>query len=220
MRVYSHFWSALLLLAGPVASAQVVGQQSQPDSLATPGAAVPTEAPRRLLLKIGVNAGRALHWGGYEGYRLTLPVTVGAEYALGTNFTAYGQLHTDFRVTPTSALSDRQRYAIPGGGVGVGIRYYYNQAGRARQNRPHGLFQGNYVALEAQTELRRRYYGPDEYLPGLGLQWGMQRRLSRSFLLDLNAGIGLETVRSAYYSGGAWRPNFAYQFNLGLYFGR
>ena len=103
--------------------------------------------------------------------------------------------------------------------MGVGVRYYYNQAGRARHHQLHGPYAGNYVALEGQTELRRRYFGPDEYAPGLTVQWGMQRRLNRSFLLDLNTGLGLEATRRGYY-GGNWRVSLAVRLNAGLYFGR
>ncbi|MBO2008714.1 hypothetical protein [Hymenobacter negativus] len=97
---------------------------------------------------------------------------------------------------------------VHSGALGLGLRYYYNQAGHEQHNRAHGAFQGNYLALEALTELDRiRYFLYDtstypypgaesiEYRtqasPLLNVYWGLQRRLGKHFLFDFNTGVGI-----------------------------
>jgi hypothetical protein len=204
----------LLVLAGTTCS---LGQSA-------PSATTPTEtAPDRLLLKVGLNAGRALRYTGYYGLSARLPLSVGAEYALSSKFTLYGQADADFRLFKNNTYGGDGEFAIPAGGLGIGARYYYNQAGRERHNRPHGAFVGNYLALEAHTELRQRYGLRNDVAPSLNAVWGMQRRLGRNFLFDFNAGLGLGPHRSDSYLG--YSPNnsnlnFTTQLNLGVYFGR
>ncbi|MDB5270953.1 MAG: hypothetical protein JWP58_3993 [Hymenobacter sp.] len=204
----------LLVLAGTTYS---LGQSA-------PAATAPTETtPDRLLLKVGLNAGRALRYTGYYGLSARLPLSVGAEYALSPKFTLYGQLDADFRILKNNAYLGERDFLIPAGGVGIGARYYYNQAGRERHNRPHGAFVGNYLAVEAHTELRQRYGLRNDLAPSLNAVWGMQRRLGRSFLFDFNAGLGLGPHRSDSYLG--YTPNnsnlnITTQLNLGVYFGR
>ena len=180
--------------------------------------------PQKLLLKVGLNAGRSLRWGGYYGLAARLPVSVGAEYALSPKFTLYGQVDADFRLSSQNAYYGDRNLVIPTGALGVGARYYYNQAGRERHNRAHGLFVGNYLAVEAHTEVRQNY-GSDlrnNFSQGLNLVWGMQRRLGRNFLFDFNTGIGLGPSTSdmgfGYHTPG--QLNITTQFNLGIYFGR
>lgn len=229
MRILPALLASLLLLAGtmpslaqttPIPATTSDGVPAQPAS--TP--AIPTEAvPNKILLKVGVNAGRAFRWGGYYGATAQLPVSVGAEYALSPAFTVYGQLDSDFRLTSQSAYFGDRGLAVPTGALGLGGRYYYNQAGRAQHNRAHGLFIGNYLALEAHAELKRRY-GNDlhnDLTPSLHAVWGMQRRLSRNFLVDFNVGAGLSPHLNDALTGYATSGlNITTQFNLGIYFGR
>ncbi|MBH8558589.1 hypothetical protein [Hymenobacter negativus] len=188
------------------------------------GQAASTEtAPDKLLLKVGLNAGRALRYTGYYGLSMRLPLSVGAEYALSSKFTLYGQADADFRLFKNNATVGDGSFVLPAGGLGVGARYYYNQAGRERHNRPHGSFVGNYLALEAHTEVRQRFGLRNDVAPSLNAVWGMQRRWGRNFLLDFNAGLGLGPLRSDSYLG--YTPNnsslnITTQFNLGVYFGR
>ena len=207
-----------LLLGGPALSFA----QSTPvlPEASAPAAEVPSE---KMLLKVGLNAGRALRYGGYYGLSVCLPLSVGAEYALSPKFTVYGQLDADFRLGRRNEYFVNQGFVIPAGALGLGARYYYNQAGRARHERAHGLFVGNYLALEAHTELRQRYAQRADVAPGLNLLWGMQRRLGRNFLFDFNTGVGLGPRRSdSYlgYSSPGGNLNVTTQFNLGIYFGR
>lgn len=224
MRIFPALLPGLLLLAGTTpSSAQTVPiPAATPDgALAQP--ALPPAVPNKLLLKVGLNAGRALRWGGYYGATARLPVSVGAEYALSPAFTVYGQLDSDFRLTPRSAYFGDRGLAIPTGALGVGGRYYYNQAGRARHNRAHGPFIGNYLALEAHTELKRGYGNDlhDDFTPSLHAVWGLQRRLSRSFLVDFNVGAGLSPHLNDVFTGYSTTGlNITTQFNLGIYFGR
>lgn len=229
MRILSALLASLFLLAGalPGLAQTTPVPATTPDgvpALSAPAPAIPTEAvPNKLLLKVGVNAGRALRWGGYYGASARLPVSVGAEYALSPAFTVYGQLDSDFRLTRQSAYFGDRGLAVPTGALGLGGRYYYNQAGRALHNRAHGLFIGNYLALEAHAELKRRY-GNDlhnDVTPSLHAVWGMQRRLSRSFLVDFNAGLGLSPHLNDVFTGYSTSGlNITTQFNLGIYFGR
>lgn len=204
----------LLVLAGTTCSR---GQ-------AAPPVTVPTEtAPDRLLLKVGLNAGRAFRYTGYYGLAVRLPLSVGAEYALSSRFTLYGQVDADFSLFRNNAYLGDHTSIIPAGGVGIGARYYYNQAGRERHNRPHGAFVGNYLALEAHTELRQRHGLRNDVFPSLNAVWGMQRRVGRHFLVDFNAGIGLGPHRrdsNLGYAPNSSNLNISTQLNLGVYFGR
>lgn len=188
-----------------------------------PPTAAPETAPDKLLLKVGLNTGRAFRYSGYYGLAARLPVSVGAEYLLSPKFTLYAQLDADVQLSRRNEYFGDQHFAIPTGAVGIGARYYYNQAGRARHHRPHGPFAGNYLALEAHTELRQRYGTSTEVAPGLNLLWGMQRRLGRSFLFDFNVGAGLGPVASR-TGFGIRNPgsnvNITTQINLSVYFGR
>ena len=217
MRLVHFLLPGLLVLAGTTHS---LGQ-----AVSTPTAApmtIPTEpAPDRLLLKIGLNAGRAVRYTGYYGLSARLPVSVGAEYALSPTFTLYGQFDVDFSLSRNNAYFGDRDFAVPAGALGVGARYYYNQAGRARHNRPHGTFVGNYLGLEAHTEVRQRYGIRNDVAPSLNVLWGMQRRWGRNFLFDLNAGLGLGPYRSDSYLGYSTTDlNIVTQLNLGVYFGR
>lgn len=179
------------------------------------------DASRPLLLRIGLNAGRSFHNGDFLGWGLKLPVAVGAEYALSSKFTLYGQLDADL-ITIRPAYARAEQYSrVPGASLGLGARYYYNQAGRARHNRAHGPFVGNYLALEAHLETHRYASFADRYSePSLLLLWGAQRRLGSHFLLDLSAGTGLgyfPGLRDSYYPS---RVGLTTQLNLGLYFVR
>ena len=189
-----------------------------------PASANPSEtAPDRLLLKVGLNAGRAIRYTGYYGLSARLPLSVGAEYALSSKFTLYGQADADFRLFKNNATVGDGSFVLPAGGLGVGARYYYNQAGREHHNRPHGPFVGNYLALEAHTEVRQRSGLRHDVAPSLNAVWGMQRRLGRNFLFDFNAGLGLGPHRSDSnlgYSPNNSNLNITTQFNLGVYFGR
>ena len=206
---------SLLVLAGTV----YCHGQVAPAPEAIPSAA----APDKLLLKVGLNAGRAFRYTGYYGLSARLPLSVGAEYALSPKFTLYGQLDADFRLFRDHTRLGDQDFIVPAGGLGIGARYYYNQAGRERHNRPHGAFVGNYLALEAHTEVRQRFGLRNDVAPSLNAVWGMQRRLGRSFLFDFNAGVGLGPYRNDSalgYSSGSSDLNITTQLNLGVYFGR
>lgn len=183
----------------------------------------PIEAvPTKVLLKIGLNVGRNLRWGGYEGWRLgQVPLSVGAEVALNPKFTLYGQADADFGIRRRTSYFGERSNLFPSGAVGVGGRYYYNQAGRARNNRAHGQFIGNYLGLEAHAEIRRPYGRNVETMPSLNLLWGMQRRINRSLLFDINAGVGAGASYNSAVLGLSSAPfTLTTQLNASLYFGR
>jgi hypothetical protein len=118
------------------------------------------------------------------------------ERRLSSKFTAYANLTTALRLV-------RPRYGdrtFISRGIGeLGGRYYYNQAKRTKKGRPSGPFVGNYLALQASTDLtplyRQNTYSPNHYLrydfSALTALWGMQRQLGHLFVYDLNAGLGV-----------------------------
>ncbi|MBD2723810.1 hypothetical protein [Hymenobacter armeniacus] len=218
MRLSRTFLSSLLILASTALSHGQTAPAAPAEAGAHPDA--PGEATSRsLLLKVGLSAGRALRWGGYEGWVGRAPVSVAAEYALSPRFTLYSQLDADISVLRRTTYDGPSSPLVPSGAVGVGGRYYYNQAGRAHTGRAHGLFVGNYVGLELHTELER-YNGRLRTGPSLNALWGMQRRLGRSFLVDFNAGIGYGPNSAATTGYRTAAGTIATQFNLGVYFGR
>jgi len=205
--------------------------------------AITAPAPRRLLLKLGLTPSRLLPQYRRNGFNWVVAPSVGAEYQLGPHISLYGQADIDF------SFSHRDYYAsgvpekealVHSGALGLGLRYYYNQAGRERHHRVHGAFQGNYLALEVLTELDRiRYYFYDisypypgtesiEYriqtTPLLNAYWGLQRRLGKHFLYDVNAGVGIIAKPTADYYYPFYRRdrtlyylNGAFAVNLRLY---
>lgn len=229
-RFYHCLLSGLLLLAA--ASTSFAQTAVAPGS----GEEAPASADR-LQLRIGLNVARNFRHTNYYGYGERVPVSVSAEYALNRRFTLYGQVDAElglFRQDPGRNLT---KPLVPTGAFSIGTRYYYNQDGRMQHNRAHGLFVGNYLAAELHTEMLRYpayvltspYPTPDgyyalrsEFTPTLNLLWGMQRRLGRNFLFDLNAGVGLGAKRSDDHFGGysAGALNLSTQLNLGVYFGR
>ena len=179
------------------------------------------DTPPRCLVKLGLNAGRAMRYSGYYGLAARLPISVALETALGSHVTLYGQLDADVGVVNHNEYLGDQHFTVPSGALGLGVRYYYKQAQRAQQGRAHGLFEGSYLALEAHNEAHRRYDQPTDFAPSLNVVWGTQHRLNRYFLFDFNAGIGLGPARNNSYLGYHTNiGNINTQLNFGLYFGR
>ena len=229
MPILRSLLPGLLILTGSTAS----WAQEVPAPASIPDASVITDAapPSKVLLKLGLNVARSARWGGYSGIPFRVPVTVGVEYWLSPKFTLYGQLDTDFAVRQSTTFLGERFPLVPTAALSLGGRYYYNQAKRAQQNRTHGAFVGNYLAAEIHTEMGYRYKSGGlaaptelqrEFVPTFNLLWGMQRRLSRNFLLDASAGIGVGATRSDLNFGGfsSGPVNLSGQLNLGIYFGR
>ncbi|MBJ6107883.1 hypothetical protein JAO73_02590 [Hymenobacter sp. BT523] len=231
MRYFTSSLASLLWLAASVASGQTVA----PAATAPAAPEAPADdAARPVLVKVGLNVARSFRWGGYNGIPFRVPVTVGVEYRLHSKFTLYGQLDADFATSRYGGYADQRTPLLPTGALSLGGRYYYNQAGRARSNRAHGAFVGNYLAAEAHTEMWHHFESPGlaipagdielrrSYVPTLNLLWGMQRRLGRRFLFDGSAGIGVGATRSDLNFGGfsSGPVNLSGQLNLGVYFGR
>jgi hypothetical protein len=205
-------------------------------------------APRRFLLKAGLTPSRVIPQYRSNGFDWKLAPSVGAEFLLAPHVTLYGQADVDFSLSRD--YFDQYPYVGPAkerlvhsGAVGVGMRYYYNQAGRERRNRAHGPFVGNYIAVEAATELNRRLfynyngyfsYYPTVYsteyrtevMPVLTALWGMQRRLGQHFLYDASAGVALlaRPVSYNYYGPDDFRMLYGLDaslaVNLRVYFVR
>ena len=212
-------------------------QTAPPTSAPAPGSAVPAEAGDRLQWRVGLNAARIFRHGNYYGLGARVPLSAGIEYALNRRFTLYGQAEADLALFRNDPGRNLKSPLVPTGALSIGARYYYNQEGRAQHNRAHGSFVGNYLAAELHSEMLRYpefvvtnpypdfegyYVQRTQYVPTLDLLWGMQRRLGRSFLFDLNAGVGLSPSRSDAHFGGysAGGLNLSSQVNLGVYLGR
>lgn len=221
----------LLLLT---AAAPVLAQTAPPSNAAA--AAGPAEGDN-LQLRVGLNAARVFRHSSYQGLFSRVPLSLGAEYALSRRFTLYGQVDADLELFRNDPGRNLTKPLLPTGALSVGARYYYNQEGRAQHNRARGPFVGNYLAVELHTEMlsypelvvtspypafEGYYTTRTDYAPTLNLLWGMQRRLSRNFLFDFNAGVGVGAKRSdAHFGGYSPGPlNLSTQVNLGIYFGR
>ncbi|MCC2545597.1 hypothetical protein LJY25_04010 [Hymenobacter sp. BT175] len=227
MRFPQFLLPGLLLLA---ASTSALSQSTS--SPAPELSALPDTPPRKVLVKLGLNVARGLSYGGYEGLRASIPVVTGIEYSVSPGFTLYSQLGVDVSV-PTYRSFYRQNAVTPSASLSLGGRYYYNQAARARNNKPHGPFVGNYLAFQANLDRFRsplsatfrpegRWPMRTTYAPGVTMLWGMQRRLGSNFLFDLSTGLGV----SGNVSGTAMpgyttvNINFTPQVNLGFYLAR
>ncbi|MBF9236178.1 hypothetical protein I2I05_02105 [Hymenobacter sp. BT683] len=216
MHISGSFLSGLLLLS----SVTLSKAQTAPGPSATPEAqpaltVAPADAPaRKVLLKVGLNAGRAFRTGGAFGLNSRLPVTVGAEYLLNSKFTIFGQADTDFNFFEREPYPGLRNPLVSSGAIGVGVRYYGNQV--------HNPFEGYYLGAEIHTELRRAYGLNTRANPTLNLICGMQRRLGSNFLFDLNAGVGIgANQQKSGYNGYNPSPlTVTTQLNLGIYFGR
>ncbi|OUJ71654.1 hypothetical protein BXP70_21485 [Hymenobacter crusticola] len=145
------------------------------------------------MLKAGLGIGRGFALDRYDGFGL--PIVLGAEHRLTDKFTAYANVTSALQLVHGRA--SRYETFIRRGVVKLGGRYYYNQAGRMQHNRPVGPFIGNYLALQASTDLvpYRGIYDARTYLlydySAVSALWGMQRRLGNALLCDFSAGIGL-----------------------------
>lgn len=243
--MFAYFSPKLPAIVAFVALSSLVHAQA-PVPTETPTAAI---TPRRFLLKLGVTPSRLLPQYRYNGFNWVVAPSLGAEYQLGPYVTVYGQTDIDFSLSHQKyyfAGAAEQEALVHSGAIGLGLRYYYNQQGRERHNRAHGSFAGNYLALEATTELARvRYYdysfdyttnpyptiADSEYrtqiTPLLNVYWGLQRRLGSHFLYDFNVGAGIIAKPTSYYYHAYYRNDRPlyyldgdFAINLRLYFVR
>ena len=92
MRILRFFLPGVLLLASTAqSSAQTAPVPAAALPMPNAGSSLSAEAaPDKLLLRVGLNAARALGWGGYgsyEGFLGRALLSVGAEVALSSKFT-------------------------------------------------------------------------------------------------------------------------------------
>jgi hypothetical protein len=195
------------------------GQAPTPPAETPAPATTVAPAPRRLLLKLGLTPSRLIPQYRYSGFNWVVAPSLGVEYQLGPHVSVYGQADVDFSFSHRDVYYfgvPEKEALVHSGALGIGLRYYYNQAGRERHNRAHGAFQGNYLALEALTELQRirdlvfddyTYPYPTQFTftyrtqttPLLNVYWGMQRRLGQHFLYDVNVGAGIIAKPTTFY---------------------
>jgi hypothetical protein len=191
----SLYASTATLLAALLTSAAT---QAQEPAVASPDFATLASA-RRTLLKVGTGLTRGFDWSGSTG--LALPVVLGIEHTLATNWSVYGNAFTGIQVVRPENYSSYITSAFRRLGLDAGVRYYYHQAKRVAKGRAAGPFIGNYVALhvptttiwvlQSSTDAVRLGYKQTAIM---GV-WGMQRCLGAHGLLDAFAGAGISNPR-------------------------
>lgn len=205
-----------LLKAGWIIGGLVstVGEANAQD-VSEPVVAAPAPAFKpQMLFKIGVTPTRWVPQYRYNGFQIRVSPSIGLERQLSPVLTLYALAEVDFLTRRTDYFWGEKEALVHTGAVGIGARYYYNQAGRERHHRAHGPFVGNYVALEAMTELDRKMLaGLDgngnivpayhvQAMPLLNAYWGLQRRPGKHFLYDINTGVGIiaRPVEKSFYA--------------------
>ena len=204
----TRYYGAALLALGlgtRIGQAQTL-PTTAPAAIPPPAAA--TWLPHTLV-KLNTGLNRQTSYGGYSG--LTLPLILGAEQQLNTKFSAYGEASSSLNFSRRDFRFDNRRIAIGGAAAEVGGRYYYNQAKRARLNRAHGPFVGNYLALAGGAQLDRFVAGYRFADASVEARWGMQRRIGQWGFFDGSAGMGVG--REAF---GLVQPVFSLNARIGL----
>ncbi|OUJ71656.1 hypothetical protein BXP70_21495 [Hymenobacter crusticola] len=177
-------------------SLSALAQTAAPESQTT----VPLASTRKTLIKLGLGVvGRGYAFNGFND-RFYVPLSLELEHQLNERFSVYGGVNGSFRVT------SNQDYYTPFVNRVVGLlggRYYYNQQRRVQEGKAAGPFVGNYLALQASSDFVP-YSLPYSYQKSnlrysystLSALWGMQRRLGRFLLYDVNAGLGVSNPSS------------------------
>lgn len=184
------FYRVLLggLLTLGLASA-ATGQAVLPAAVPTPGKL------ERLQLKLGTGLTRNFFIGGTAG--LTVPVVLGAEHLLGTSWSVYCNGEAGLYLgggNLIDATGTHRPFNLNSTGFDAGIRRYYNQKKRQRQERAAGAFVGNYVALHSSSLWENNAFNSTclrYQSTTLTALWGLQRRLGGHGLLDAYAGPGI-----------------------------
>ena len=214
-------WLRILALSLGLLPALAVTARAQP---ATPPV---SDSSPKLLLKSGLRLTHLFYLPDARSWQLLLPISFGLEYRLRPRLSAYAQAEAD--ISAGRAARGRRGSPLlptPSTGISLGARYYFNQPA-ASQTSPEPW--GNYLALEASTELaqissrrgrRGRGLSVGRVTPALFVLCGTQHRgPGRRLLYDLNAGLGIEAP-PAYSAEAATRPpwDVAAQLNLRVYF--
>ncbi|MDB5270952.1 MAG: hypothetical protein JWP58_3992 [Hymenobacter sp.] len=220
MLLLAH-WLRVFALGVGLLPALTAPAQAQTALPATPPAPVPSP---KLLLKSGLRLTHLFYLPDARSWQLLLPLSLGLEYRLSPRFSAYTQAETD--ISAGRAPRGRRGFPLlptPGTSVSLGARYYFNQP-TASLASPEPW--GNYLALEASTELAqissrrgRRGRGVGRVTPALFVLCGTQHRSpGHRLLFDLNAGLGIEAL-PAYSTDAGTRPpwDVAAQVNLRVY---
>ena len=196
------------ILTGLLLPGLSVGQTTA--EIAGPAAASPTPPTTWLpntLFKLGTGLDRASGYGSYSG--LLLPITFGVEHQFTPKISIYSNASPMLRPSFRNRPRDRPFVQLARITVDLGARYYYNQVHREQRGLAHGLFAGNYLALQISNDWysyklhgmidEKRHYGYEA--SGVAALWGVQRHIGRWGLFDGNVGIG------------ATNRNFKYTYN-------
>ncbi|WP_197062962.1 hypothetical protein [Hymenobacter sp. APR13] len=178
--------------------------KAQEQAVVPSGVASEVTASHSTLLKFGTGLTRGFDWGGSGG--LSLPLVLGAEHVVASNWSLYGNAFTGIQVLRPEHLSYSKTPVFRGIGLDAGVRYYYHQAKRAARGRAAGQFVGNYVALHVPTT-SIWVLQPNTDAVRIGYKqtaimgiWGLQRRLGGHGLLDAFAGVGVNNHRVRGYN--------------------
>jgi hypothetical protein len=215
-----------------------VASEAKAQEVVGPVAAAPVPVfEPHTLFKLGVTPTRWVPQYRYNGFQFRISPSIGLERQLTSAATIYALAEVDFLTRRGEHYIGGKEALVHTGAVGIGGRYYYNQAGRERHQRARGSFVGNYVALEAMTELdRRQLIGVDDngnivpayqmlVMPLLNAYWGLQRRPGKHFLYDINTGVGIiaRPVDKSFYtldSPQQYRLQGDFAINIRLYYVR
>ena len=179
----------------------------------------------RLWLKAGLRLSHFTYAYAQRGTQFVLPISVGAEYRLTSQFSLYGLAEADI-----VAGRGRRRGAAPatatGNGLSAGLRYYYCHTTALDSLRAQPVF-SDYLALEGNADFagttgRRGRSATLNFTPALYALWGTQHRWdTHPLLFDFNVGLGVLVVPD-YGSDRAiaHRLDVAVQVNMRLYFRR
>jgi len=190
-----------------------------------------------MLFKLGVAPTRWVPQYRYNDFQFRISPSIGLERQITPALTLYALAEIDFLTRRANYYWGEKEALVHTGAIGIGARYYYNQAGRERHQRARGPFVGNYLALEALTELDRKLLtGLDnngnivpaynvQAMPLLNAYWGLQRRPSKHFLYDINTGVGIiaRPVDKSFYtidSPQQYRLQGDFAINIRLYYVR
>lgn len=177
----------------------------------------------RIWLKAGLRLSHFTYAYAQRGTQFVLPISVGAEYRLTSQFSLYGLAEADI-----VAGRGRRRGAAPAMGnvLSAGLRYYYCHTTTPDSLRTRPVF-SDYLALEGNADFagtigRRGRSATLNFTPALYALWGTQHRWdTHPLLFDFNAGLGL-LVMPDYGSDRttAHHLDVAVQVNMRLYFRR
>lgn len=181
--------------------------------------------PAPLVLKAGLRLTHLNYAHDNKSWQFLVPLSLGAEYRLAPAYSLYGLLEADMLASPARTRRRTTTTAtVPNAMLSFGVRHYYGRPPVDAQRTSTEF--GRYLALDGSAEWQqlattaRRRLVPATLTPAVYALWGMQNRLRRHVLYDLNAGLGLLAPAHYYYierASGTTPWNVGAQINIRLF---